>query len=239
MNYIDYDRLEGLDTVEYRNQDPYPWANPEGILTQEGFDILRGDLPDVSIFEKAFGAPRRAGQAPHDRFTLEFTSSTPVYGPWKEFIAELSADRYRSTLCRLLGVQGLDLNFHWHYTPNGCSVSPHCDAKRKLGSHIFYLNTDEDWKAEWGGETVVLDDNGRFDTNSAPEFEDFDRALSSETMGNRSFIFSRQGNSWHGVREINCPEGYMRKVFIVVLNRRKSTWSRWRAKWRPGAVQRF
>ena len=239
MSFIDYDRLEDLDPEKYRRQVPYPWVNPEGILTPTGFDILRENLPDVSIFKKEFGAPRRAGQAPHNRYTLEYTSNTPVIGPWKAFIEELTADRYRRAICRLVGVRDLELNFHWHYTPNGCSVSPHCDAKRKLGSHIFYLNTDEDWDPKWGGETVVLDDGGRFDTNSAPEFEDFDRAMPSETMGNRSFIFSRQGSSWHGVREINCPEGYMRKVFIVVLNRRKSAWRRLRARWRPGKFERF
>lgn len=234
MRYIDYDRLESLDPIAYKDQAPYPWVNPEGILTPEGFDVLRENLPQVSIFKKDFDAPRCSGQAPHNRFTLEYTSDTPVYGPWREFIEELTADRYRRALCKLVGVRHLDFNFHWHYTPNGCSVSPHCDAKRKLGSHIFYFNTEEDWNPEWGGETVVLDDGGRFDVRSAPAFEDFDRAISSETMGNRSFIFTRQGNSWHGVREINCPEGYMRKVFIVVLNRSNA---RWRLKARLGSRQ--
>ena len=64
---------------------------------------------------------------------------------------------------RLFNVNSLELTLHWHYTPNGCSVSPHCDAKHKLGSHIFYLNTEKDWKEHWGGETVVLDDEGQFD----------------------------------------------------------------------------
>ena len=70
-----------------------------------------------------------------------------------------------------------------------------------------------------GGETVVLDDGGRLHPRSAPPFEAFDRAFPSQSLGNRSLIFTRRGNSWHGVREIRCPEGHMRKVFIVVLNR--------------------
>ena len=36
-------------------------------------------------------------------------------------------------------------------------------------------------------------------------------------MDNRSLIFSRRCNSWHGVRAIECPEGALRKVFIVVF----------------------
>jgi hypothetical protein len=35
-------------------------------------------------------------------------------------------------------------------------------------------------------------------------------------MDNRSIIFGRKGNSWHGVRAINAPEGVLRKVFILV-----------------------
>ena len=36
-------------------------------------------------------------------------------------------------------------------------------------------------------------------------------------MDNRSLIFGRKGNSWHGVRDIHCPESALRKVFIVVF----------------------
>jgi hypothetical protein len=36
-------------------------------------------------------------------------------------------------------------------------------------------------------------------------------------MNNRSFLFGRQGNSWHGVKRRKCPEGAHRKVLIVVF----------------------
>ena len=65
-------------------------------------------------------------------------------------------------------------------------------------------------------ETVILDDGGRFDLESSPAFEEFDRAYPAQTMGNRSIVFGRRGNSWHGVRAITCPEGAFRRVFIVV-----------------------
>jgi hypothetical protein len=219
MAYIDYDRLEGLDPRAYQAQEPYPWANPEGLLRPEAYESLYRNLPDLSLFTRHFGVERKAGQQPHDRYTLEYTRNTPVPKPWREFVEELGGERYRRALCRLVGVRNLDLNFHWHYTPNGCSVSPHCDSTRKLGSHIFYFNTEADWKPEWGGETVILDDGGRFEAKSAPAFEDFDRELPSVALGNHSLVFTRRGNSWHGVREIRCPEGQMRRVFIVVLNR--------------------
>jgi len=219
VQYLDFERFEAIDVTAFRAIEPYPWANPEGLIAPEGYAKLRETLPDLSLFERRFGVVRKSGQQPHDRYSLEFRDGTPVSQPWREFLAELQSERYRRALCRLFAVRDLALNFHWHYTPNGCSVSPHCDSTRKLGSHIFYFNTAEDWEPEWGGDTVVLDDGGRFPTHSAPRFEDFDRAFSSTALGNHSFLFARKGNSWHGVREIRCPEGRMRKVFIVVVNR--------------------
>jgi hypothetical protein len=136
---------------------------------------------------------------------------------WQTFIDELRSPVYRQFVCRLLGVNDVRFRFHWHFTPNGGEVSPHCDSKGKIGSQIFYLNTDRDWNRDWGGETVVLDDGGRITPENAPAFEDFDAEYPAETADNHSLIFGRRGNSWHGVRRINCPEGHYRKVFIVVF----------------------
>jgi hypothetical protein len=38
-------------------------------------------------------------------------------------------------------------------------------------------------------------------------------------MGNHSLLFKRGEHSWHSVTELTCPEGYLRKVFILVVNR--------------------
>jgi hypothetical protein len=47
------------------------------------------------------------GQAPRDRYALEYHLDTPVPEPWHEFIAELRGKRYRRALGRLLGVRRL------------------------------------------------------------------------------------------------------------------------------------
>ena len=107
------------------------------------------------------------------------------------------------------------LTGHWHYTPRGCSVSPHCDAYWKLGSHIFYFNQESDWQPAWGGATLVLDDGGALPYSSAPAFDDFAASQSVTPVGNRSMLFLRTDHSWHGVRSLACPEGAMRKVFII------------------------
>lgn len=229
--YLSTDTLQQIDAERFRAARPYPWLNPEGLLTEAGHRRLLDALPDVSLFQPVFGRPRKHGQQSHDRYSLEWREDLPVSADWRAFIGELQGAGYRAFLRRMIGHDDFDLRFHWHYTPNGCSVSPHCDAPWKLGSHIFYFNTEQDWSPDWGGETLVLDDNGRFSSRSAPAFEDFDRALASESLGNRSLLFIRNGNSWHGVRPIHCPEDRLRKVFIVVINR-STPWYRLRQRLR-------
>jgi hypothetical protein len=219
-NYLDFGRLEAIDPVAFRGTKPFPHANPEGLLTDEGYAQLLANMPDLSLFEKVFGYRRLGGQEPHDRYALEYTSDAPVPEPWREFIAELRSDRYRDALTRLLSARSIELRFHWHYTPSGCSVSPHTDSEREHGSHLFYFNGEGDWDPDWGGNTLVLDDGGRLDFESAPAIEDFDNPTPAEIIGNRGLIFQRTDHSWHAVRAINCPADRMRRLFKVVASPR-------------------
>ena len=219
-SYLDFDALNALDPKKFQTRPPYPWLNEPGLLGESGFRALVESLPPVDQFEKRFGHQRKFGQMAHDRYALEYSPDLELAKPWQDFIAELQGERYRTWLAQMLGTRNYDLSFHWHYTPKGCSVSPHCDAKRKLGSHIFYFNTEEEWDESWGGETCILDDGAsNFDRRSSPDFEDFESSSGSNAIGNWSLLFCRRGNSWHGVREIRCPGDELRKVFIVVINR--------------------
>jgi hypothetical protein len=218
LSYLDFDKLGSIDPAEFRHTKPYPWVNPEGLLTDEGFDRLLHNMPDLSLFEKKFGYERIAGQKPHDRYSLEYTTETQVPKPWKEFIEELRGDRYRAALARLFGARKINLRFHWHYTPNGCSVSPHTDSVREHGSQLFYFNSEDDWDPAWGGDTLVLDDGGQMEFETAPSLEDFKNEIAARSIGNYSLIFQRTPHSWHAVREIQCPEDRVRRVFIVVVN---------------------
>jgi 2OG-Fe(II) oxygenase superfamily len=217
MSLLDFDVLSAIDVAGFRARDPYPWVNPHGALTKTAYESLTSALPDIGLFDKSYGKRRKYGQTPHDRFALAYRPDLPIAPVWHALVREIEGPRYREFICALLGTRRFRLVCHWHYASRGCSVSPHCDAKRKIGSHIFYLNRSADWDASWGGETLVLDDNGRLHSDSAPCFEDFDRVQAARTGENDSFIFARRGNSWHGVRELTCPEGVYREVFIVVF----------------------
>ena len=233
---LDFEALEALDARAFQQRDPYPWLNEPGLLRPRAFERLVAEMPAVDRFERSFGVARKHGQRPHDRYVLEWTPGLELSESWARFIDELRSERYRSWMARMLGTRFFRLHFHWHYAPSGGEVSPHCDSRLKLGSHIFYLNTSDDWQEEWGGETLILDDGGRFSKESAPEFEDFDRAHVARTLENYSLLFRRRGDSWHGVRAVQCPEGRLRKVFIVVIDD-DSPWRQLK-RWAKGKERR-
>jgi hypothetical protein len=218
MKYLDIETLRGLSREDFLKIKPYPYYNREGVLNRSGFDELLANMPPVEMFEQKFGYERRAGQAPHDRYSLEYAPGMPVPKPWQEFIGELCSDAYCNEVTRLLGAKKVEFRFHWHYTPSGCDVSPHCDARREHGSHLFYFNSEDDWDPAWGGSTLVLDDGGRLDYNSAPGYDEFDAAHECQSIGNYSSLMLRTDHAWHAVRAIDCPEGSLRRVFIVVVN---------------------
>lgn len=211
--------LEKTDPVEFRNTKPFPWWNPEGFLTEETFEGLVRTAPSLELFQASFGLKRTYGQQSHDRYMLKYQDGLPLSPEWHAFTQGLAGPEYRSFIARMFGTRKFRLDFHWQYTPRGCSVSPHCDAKRKLGSHLFYLATSSNWKKEWGGETVLLDDRGRFSYRSAPPLWEFSDVITTETMGNRSLLFMRTNHSWHAVRELSQPEGILRLLFTVVIRR--------------------
>jgi hypothetical protein len=222
--FIDFDRLEAITRKQFLGAVCYPHAAWNGLLYPDAFEALVATLPPVTQLRREFGRKRRAGQYPHDRYALEYQPGTPVSDAWRGFIAELRSDRYRRNIARLLGAREVEFRFHWHYTPRSCSVSPHCDSRREWGSHLFYFNHPKSWDPAWGGETLVLDDGRRLRARSAPSFDDFDAAHTIECVGNVSALLATGAHHWHGVRELVCPEGAMRKVFIVVINPSSPLW---------------
>ena len=118
---------------------------------------------------------------------------------------------------RLCGTWNVVLSTRWVYTPTGCSISPHCDSRNKVASHLFYMNDERDWDLAWGGETLFFETDRQISLSSAPEFSDFQCHTATQMLGNRSLFFTRTHRSWHGVEPLRCPEGAYREVFIVVV----------------------
>jgi hypothetical protein len=223
MRYLDEHALSGMSVPEFRSADPYPHAELPLTLTPEGYRAMVEKLPPLRLFKKQFGVVRKNGQYPHDRYVLHYRPFDPrIPRPWHDFAREIRGPGYRAFLERVFDYENPELELHWHYATEGCSVSPHCDSVRKLGSHIFYLNRESDWNPKWGGGTLVMRDRtGAWKTSSAPSFDDLETVYTSRSVGNSSFMFGRTPNSWHGVLPLTCPPDAMRRVFIVTINKRR------------------
>ncbi len=218
MQYLNQERIEALSDETFRRQQPYPWVSIPTALTPEGFERLRTTLPEVELFDRKVGVKRGHGQAPHDRYILHYKPGMELPEAWKAFVAELHGKTYQTFLRRMLGPRKFILTLEWYYAWQGCSVSPHCDARRKLATHIFYFNTEADWDMNWGGQILILDDEKRFKPHSAPAFDDLAVAAALVPQGNESLFFQRTEHSWHGVRPLQCPPNSLRKLFIVTVN---------------------
>jgi hypothetical protein len=221
VEYLNYDCLDRLSAEEFQKRQPYPWVSIQGTLTQEGFERLHATLPDVSGFRLSTGYKRAHGQAYHDRYLLHYHPSLEVAEPWRQFIAEIHGSRYESFLRRMLALgpaRKIFITLDWYYAWRGCSVSPHCDARRKWGTHIFYFDTDADWDPSWGGHVLIMDDGGRFHRHSAPNFDDLKAVATIDPRGNGSLLFHSTPHSWHGVRPLECPPDTLRKLFLVTVS---------------------
>ena len=65
MKYLDKEQLAAIDCKSFRARTPYPWCNPTGILTEEGFAELTGNMPEVEQFRGFFGKERKHGIPPY------------------------------------------------------------------------------------------------------------------------------------------------------------------------------
>jgi len=215
MEFLNRACLQAVSADVFQATQPYPWTNLASSLTPEGYEALRQSLPDTAQAEKQVGKKRGYGQAPHDRYLLHYRPGVSLSPAWQQFLAELQGPVYHDFLRRVLGPHRFIPTFEWYYAWQGCAVSPHCDA---VATHIFYFNTEADWKASWGGQILILDSERRFKAHSAPTFDELKISAALQPRGNGSLFFQRTPHSWHGVRPLQCPEGQLRKLFIVTIN---------------------
>ena len=223
LKYLNTETLSAIQPEDFHSRKPYPWANPYGILTEWGYRELATHMPDIAYFEKDFGSARKYGQPPHDRYRFWYNKTKGIIPTeWQAFIDELNGKEYHDCIEGLMRVKNFDLRLEWHYTVNGCSVSPHLDGTSTIGAHLFYFNLPEEWNEAWGGETLILDEGEKsIGMQSSPSFDDF-IIHPIKHVGNYSSIFKNQSNAWHGVRELTSPAGVSRKIFTVFIEKRES-----------------
>ncbi len=89
MDYLNQDCIRAASSEAFQHARPYPWANLERTLTPEGFERLRGSMPEESQFERRVAVKRAFGQGYHDRYILHYRPSVVVSEAWREFLDEL------------------------------------------------------------------------------------------------------------------------------------------------------
>ncbi|KPQ36433.1 MAG: 2OG-Fe(II) oxygenase superfamily [Phormidesmis priestleyi Ana] len=229
---FNYPLLKTFKKSDFTRRRPFPWYNFQSLLTDATFQQLYADFPALDFFETHQSIARKYGQRSHDRYYLAYEETIyrnlerePQKGvihheqlpeSWQHFIRSLQTDPiYRRFICNLLGVRTFTARYAWHVATAGRSVSPHVDARDKAGTHIFYFNTSEDWRSQWGGATLVL--QGKNYPGLNPEISDFSKVEAVEIMNNRSFLFKNKPDAWHAVDTINCPPATYRRIFNVIF----------------------
>ena len=229
MKFLNQETIAQFPYESFLNQWPFPYLGIEGMLTEEGFQTLIDDFPSLDLFTYHQDVKRAYGQRPHNRYYLAYeethykrgekldkeVSSGDLPKNWVSFIKELQEDtHYQDLIKKSLGTDSWKVRFAWHVGQQGNEVSPHLDNIDKLGTHIFYFNTDQNWKEEWGGQIVAL--GGKMTNSGNPEYGDFADQKEISIMNNRSFLFKNNLDAWHGVRPLKCPEGKFRRLFNVI-----------------------
>lgn len=231
--FLDPQVLASLEVEAFLQRSPFPWLNPAGLLSAEAFDQLCDQFPPLRLFERHESRSRHHGQRPHDRYYLAYETSiyhgTKVIGstpgiaqledlplPWQQFLTELqTCEPFHAFMRQALGSDRYIMRFAWHVGTGGSEVSPHLDAENKIGTLIFYFNTDANWDPAWGGATLVLGDRKTKAMN--PEFSQFGSIIQTQFLNNRCFLFRNTPEAWHGVEALTCPEGQQRRLFNIIF----------------------
>ncbi len=238
MQFFRTNVLSSFDSTTFKNRGPFPFHGFDQLLTEEAFDALYKTFPSVNFFEKHMGVNRYNGQRSHDRYYLAYESTVytqisredasrgtighkelpPV---WQDFIEEIRSNNdYKTMIYESLGTDKLVPRFAWHMGYTSTDVSPHIDAREKVGTHIFYFNRKPDWDVSWGGEILVL--GGCKKSAENPEISDFSEVIPVPIVDNSSFLFANRGEAWHSVAPLKCPPNHYRRLFNCIYESKEA-----------------
>ncbi len=218
----------------YQSAKPYAHGCIDGFLPPEILERVRKELGELPEAEASFN---RAQEKLKTSYSPE---RLPTYT--RNLFYVLNSRPFLQFLEEMTGISGLIPDPYFmgggiHKVANGGHLDIHADfnhnAKLNLERRLnvlIYLN--KDWKAEWGGEFEIWDDEMTEKVNSfVPIF-------------NRMVCFSTGSNTWHGNPEpVNHPNGVPR--MSIALYYFTATWDASRKshstlfKPRPGTVDQI
>lgn len=228
---------------EFYKTKPYPHINPQGLINEKYFKLLRDNDPYIESKSEFRGIRDNERE-----FIFDFKASerkqklNGVYFPdiWMEFLDELDSNIYKDFISNLLDVpqNKYYLLFSWSYRHKH-SHNIHPDSEKKLATHLFYFLDETNWDESYGGQTSIFKKRiipKKPDDKIIKNLEDFkdERAFLGMSkkelyfyqfvknpiiMGNRSLLFKRSMKSFHGVfpYDTTLNGGAIRKVFFPVV----------------------
>ncbi|MFI6284811.1 2OG-Fe(II) oxygenase [Streptomyces sp. NPDC051018] len=134
--------------------------------------------------------------------------AAPLPGPWRDFVAEVTAPGYREAVAALTGLPLEDAHVEvnlWRYG-RSCWLDPHVDKPEKLVTHVLYFN--ESWPEDRGGDLLLL---------GSSSVDDVVRRV--VPAANTGVLLVRGDKSWHAVDRVrDCDPGLERLSAQVVFH---------------------
>jgi hypothetical protein len=209
---IDEARLE--EAAVHRT--PFPFIVAPGLLTPAEATALAAEFPT-----EGFRLDERSAHTAEKRYrsynlnvvvddVRDERAWRALSPAWRRFVDALTAPGYRTALGRTLGVPVDDCAMEirlCRYGP-GCWIDPHTDRLDKRLTQTIYFNAG--WRAEWGGNLVLL---------RSPRLADVAARVLPE-LGT-SVVFAPSESSWHAVEPVNGDSSAGRHSLLIHLAARR------------------
>ena len=226
MNYLNYRSLENISAQAFRQQQPYPYAEIEGALTDEGFERLRQALPDVALFDRHVGLQRGYGQAGHDRYMLHYVPGLEVPEPWQEFIAELHGEAYQRFLRAMLGRRKFILSMGLALRLAGDAPSRRTAMPRARSQAIFSISIRKTTGSRSGAaKRSCWPASGACPPTPRLRLTSCAWRPRRRPSATAACSFSARRTPGMAVRPLRCPPEAMRKLFHLTIN--VPSWQVW------------
>lgn len=172
-----------------RHRTPFTWALIDRFFGDEEARVLIDAFPSDGFCEVGDGTAgyrfwfRRLISASRIVSNVRF-----LHPVWLETTACLVSPAFRDALAATLGVAAGNLKVDAGICIyNGHSgLAPHTDRPHRVVTEVLYLNPE--WKAQWGGELLLL---------GSPDPSDIVHSI--PPVPNRAVTILRSDSSWHAV----------------------------------------
>lgn len=215
MKILNKDFLDKLvkEKQDFHNTKPFPFINANGFL--KGFRTkLIDEYPKLGDMYRGEGnGVVKVYSTDIDRLLNEINFSQT----WIDFMEDLLSREYKQFMADLADVNDFKILFEFAVGQDGYWLGAHPDTPRKKCVNLFYMNDSRDWKPEWGGRTIIMEDySGKKIEKQIPPEQTIAPKIFAENIESDGLIFKRSDYSWHGVETVTCPNpGFNRKVFIA------------------------